>query len=106
MLDTWDSLSLDNREPLEAGTVSASHTLTGLSQVRNLFMEARIQTHFAKICFIFSVFSFILSNLYVRQDCTESRSEQETSSAGIIQKKNLYLEQKELVRFSSREIKN
>ena len=59
VLDTWDSLSLDNRQPLEAGTVSASHTLTGLSQVRNIFMEARIQTHFAKICFIFSVFSFI-----------------------------------------------
>lgn len=34
LLDTWDSLSLDNRQPLEAGAVRASHSLTGLSQAR------------------------------------------------------------------------
>ena len=34
LLDTWDSLSLDNRQPLEAGAVRASHSLTGLSHAR------------------------------------------------------------------------
>ena len=34
VLDTWDSLSLDNRQPLEAGAVRASHRLTGLSPAR------------------------------------------------------------------------
>ena len=34
VLDTWDSLSLDNRRPLEAGAVRASHALTGLSPAR------------------------------------------------------------------------
>ena len=34
LLDTWDSLSVDNRQPLEAGAVRASHSLTGLSHAR------------------------------------------------------------------------
>lgn len=34
LLDTWDSLSLDNRQPLEAGAVRSSHRLTGLSPAR------------------------------------------------------------------------
>ena len=36
LLDTWDSLSLDNRQPLEAGAVRDSHSLTGLSQVSTM----------------------------------------------------------------------
>ena len=46
VLDTWDSLSLDNRQPLEAGAVRASHRLTGLSQARLYRVKIGVRNEF------------------------------------------------------------